>query len=161
MRPIVIGAVLALSGISLLGAPVAARAGEPPVKTVAKLDAKDPKYDTEACRAIRAKAIDYEEPGLLKKAVGMGGNAVVPFAGTVASAALGMKQNSKEDKLSRQVAAACVSDPLNEETPLINAPAVERKVEVSTPPPVIAAEPAVAEVAAPVVASSETVATTQ
>jgi hypothetical protein len=161
MRPILIGAVLALSGVSLLGAPVAARAGEPPVKTVAKLDAKDPKYDTEACRAIRAKAIDYEEPGLLKKAVGMGGNAVVPFAGTVASAALGMKQNSKEDKLSQQVAAACVSDPLNEETPLINAPAVERKVEVSTPPPVIAAEPAVAEVAAPTVASSETIATSQ
>ena len=161
MRPIVIGAVLAVSGLSLLGAPVAARAGEPPVKTVAKLDAKDPKYDSEACKAMRAKAIDYEEPGLLKKAVGMGGNAVVPFAGTVASAALGMRQDSKEDKLSRQVAAACVSDPLNEETPLINAPAVERKVEVTTPPPVIAAEPAIAEVAAPAVASSATVATSQ
>ena len=146
MRPILIGAVLTLSVTSFVGAPLAARAGEAPVKTVAKLDAKDPKYDTEACRAIRAKAIDYEEPGLLKKAVGMGGNAVVPFAGTVASAALGMRQDSKEDKLSKQVAVACVSDPLNEETPLINAPA---------------AEPAVAEVAAPSVASSETVATTQ
>jgi len=161
MRPILIGAVLTLSVTSFVGAPLAARAGEAPVKTVAKLDAKDPKYDTEACRAIRAKAIDYEEPGLLKKAVGMGGNAVVPFAGTVASAALGMRQDSKEDKLSKQVAVACVSDPLNEETPLINAPAAERKVVVSEPPPVIAAEPAVAEVAAPSVASSETVATTQ
>jgi hypothetical protein len=117
MRPILIGAVLALSV-----SPMAAMAGEAPVKTVAKLDAKDPKYDTEACKALRAKAIDYEKPGLLKKAVGMGGNAVVPFAGTVASAALGMQQGSKEDKLSKQVAAACVSDPLNEETPLINAP---------------------------------------
>lgn len=160
MRPILIGAVLALSVTSLVSAPMA-RAGEAPVKTVAKLDAKDPKYDTEPCRAIRAKAIDYEEPGLLKRAVGMGGNAVVPFAGTVASAALGMRQGGKEDKLSKQVAAACVSDPLNEETPLINAPAVERKVEVSTAPPVIAAEPAVREVAAPSVAASETVATTQ
>ena len=161
MRPMLIGAILALSGVSLLGAPVTAWAGEPPVKTVAKLDAKDPKYDTEPCRAIRAKAIDYEEPGLLKKAVGMGGNAVVPFAGTVASAALGMKQSSKQEKLSQQVAAACVSDPLNEETPLINAPAVERKVEVSTPPPVIAAEPAVAEIPAPAVASTATIATSQ
>jgi hypothetical protein len=159
MRPILIGAV-ALSVTSLLSAPVAL-AGEAPVKTVAKLDAKDPKYDTEACRAIRAKAIDYEEPGLLKRAVGMGGNAVVPFAGTVAAAALGMRQGGKEDKLSRQVAAACVSDPLNEETPLISAPAVERKVVISTAPPVIAAEPAVREIAAPAVASSETVATTQ
>ena len=159
MRPILIGAV-ALSVTSLLSAPVAL-AGEAPVKTVAKLDAKDPKYDTEACRAVRAKAIDYEEPGLLKKAVGMGGNAVVPFAGTVASAALGMRQNGKEDKLSKQVAVACVSDPLNEETPLINAPAAERKVVVSTPPPVIPASPAVAQVAAPTVATPETVATTQ
>lgn len=159
MRPILIGAVV-LSVTSLLNAPLAL-AGEAPVKTVAKLDAKDPKYDTEACRAIRAKAIDYEEPGLLKKAVGMGGNAVVPFAGTVASAALGLRQGGKEDKLSKQVAAACVSDPLNEETPLINAPATERKIVVSTPPPVIAAEPAVREVAAPVVAPSTTVAVTQ
>jgi len=161
MRPIVIGAVVALSGVSWLAAPVAARAGDAPVKTVAKLDAKDPKYDTEACKAMRAKAIDYEEPGLLKKAVGMGGNAVVPFAGTVASAALGMRQDSKEDKLSKQVAAACVSDPLNEETPLINAPAVERKVVVSAAPPVIPAEAAVREVAAPTVTASQTVAVTQ
>ena len=159
MRPILIGAVLALS-VTPLSAPVA-RAGEPPVKTVAKLDAKDPKYDSEACKAMRAKAIDYEEPGLLKKAVGMGGNAVVPFAGTVASAALGMRQGSKEDKLSKQVAIACVSDPLNEETPLINAPAAERKVVVSEAPRVVAAEPAVPAVAAPGVAAPETVATTQ
>ena len=159
MRPILIGAV-ALSLASLLNASMAL-AGEAPVKTVAKLDAKDPKYDTEACKAIRAKAIDYEEPSLLKKAVGMGGNAVVPFAGTVASAALGMRQDSKEDKLSKQVAAACVSDPLNEETPLINAPAAELKVVVSAEPPVIAAEPAAAEVAAPAVAPSETVAVRQ
>jgi hypothetical protein len=160
MRPILIGAV-ALSVTSLLSAPMVARAGEAPVKTVAKLDAKDPKYDTEACRVVRAKAIDYEEPGLLKKAVGMGGNAVVPFAGTVASAALGMRQNGKENKLSKQVATACVSDPLNEETPLINAPAAERKVVVSAAPPVIPAASAVAEVAAPNVPASEAVATTQ
>jgi hypothetical protein len=159
MRPILIGAVLVLSATPL-SAPVAL-AGETPVKTVAKLDAKDPKYETEACKAIRAKAIDYEQPGLLKKAVGMGGNAVVPFAGTVASAALGVRQDSKEGKLSKQVAAACVSDPLNEETPLINAPAAERKVVVSMSPPVIAAQPAVPKVAAPNAASSETVATTR
>jgi hypothetical protein len=159
MRPILIGAVLALSVTPVWG--VLAHAGEAPVKTVAKLDAKDPKYDTEACKAIRAKAIDYEEPGLLKKAVGMGGNAVVPFAGTVASAALGLRQGSKEGKLSKRVAAACVSDPLNEETPLINAPAAERKVAVSAAPPVITAEPAVRAVAAPAVAPPETVAITQ
>lgn len=129
MRPILIGigAVLALS----LMTPPAAVAGEAPVKTVAKLDAKDPKYDTEACKALRAKAIDYEEPNLLKKAVGMGGNAVVPFAGTVASAALGMQQNTKEEKLSKQVAVACVSDPLNEETPFINAPKAEAEADTT------------------------------
>src|SRR3954468_18934937 len=101
MRPILIGigAVLALSPLSLSGTPLVAMAGEDPVKTVAKLDAKDPKYDTEACKAIRAKAIDHEEPGLVKKAISMGGNAVLPFAGTVASAALGMKEDSKEEKL--------------------------------------------------------------
>lgn len=159
MRPILIGAVLALSVTPVLGD--LAHAGEAPVKTVAKLDPKDPKYDTQACKAVRAKAIDYEEPGLLKKAVGMGGNAVVPFAGTVASAALGMRQDSKEDKLSKQVAAACVSDPLNEETPLINAPAAERKVVVSEAPRVVTAEPAVPTISAPSVASPDTVATRQ
>lgn len=130
MRPILIGigAVLALTA-----SPLAAVAGEAPVKTVAKLDAKDPKYDTEACKALRAKAIDYEEPGLLKKAVGMGGNAVVPFAGTVASAVMGMQQGGKEEKLSKQVAVACVSDPLNEETPLINAPRAEPVALVDAP----------------------------
>jgi hypothetical protein len=99
-----------------------ARAGEPPVKTVAKLDAKDPKYDTEACKALRAKAIDYEEPGLMKTVIGVGGNALVPFAGTAASTAIGMREGGKQNKLSKQVAVACVSDPLNEETPLIAAP---------------------------------------
>jgi len=132
MRPILIGigAVLVLSP-----QPFAAVAGETPVKTVAKLDAKDPKYDTEACKALRAKAIDYEESGLVKKALKMGGNAVAPFAGTVASTALGMKQNSKGDKLSRQVAAACVSDPLNEETPLINAPKAQTAAVVAIQAP--------------------------
>jgi hypothetical protein len=79
------------------------------------------------------KAIDYEEPGLINKAISMGGNAVVPFAGTVASAALGMRQDSKQDKLSKQVAAACVSDPLNEETPLINAPKAVSLVTIDAP----------------------------
>jgi hypothetical protein len=121
MRPIVIGAAVAW-GLTFSGTPMLALAGEEPVRTVAKLDAKDPKYDTQACKTARAEAIDYQEPGLVKKAVSMGGNAVVPFAGTVASAALGLRQDSKEDRLSKKVAAACVSDPLNEETPLINAP---------------------------------------
>lgn len=155
MRPILIGvgAVLVLSG-----APAAALAGEAPVKTVAKLDAKDPKYDTEACKALRAKAIDYEEPGLVKKALKVGGNAVVPLAGTVASAALGMKQDSKAEKLSRQVAAACVSDPLNEATPLINAPKAEAGAAV------IAVQAPVADVTtgtAVNAAATETVAVTQ
>ena len=155
MRPILIGvgAVLVMSG-----APAAALAGEAPVKTVAKLDAKDPKYDTEACKALRAKAIDYEEPGLVKKALKMGGNAVVPLAGTVASAALGMKQDSKAEKLSKQVAAACVSAPLNEVTPLINAPKSEASAAV------IAVQAPVADVAtgtAVNAAATETVAVTQ
>ncbi|MFZ0268379.1 hypothetical protein [Caulobacter sp.] len=164
MRPILIGvgAVLALS------APLAAMAGEAPVKTVAKLDAKDPKYDTEACKALRAKAIDYEKPGLLNKALSMGGNAVVPFAGTVASAALGMQQGGKEEKLSKQVAVACVSDPLNEETPLINAPKAEVVPVVDAPkakaaPVVVVAAPVadVATTGAVNAAATETVATTQ
>ena len=162
MRPILIGigAVLALSP---LATPQAAMAGEPPVKTVAKLDAKDPKYDTEACKALRAKAIDYEEPNLLKKAVGMGGNAVVPFAGTVASAALGMQQNTKEEKLSKQVAAACVSDPLNEATPFINAPKaqVEAKDEAASTVVVSAPVADVATGAAADAAATEAVATNQ
>jgi hypothetical protein len=165
MRPILIGigAVLALSA-----SPLAAVAGEAPVKTVAKLDAKDPKYDTEACKALRAKAIDYEKPGLLNKALSMGGNAVVPFAGTVASAALGMQQGSKEEKLSKQVAAACVSDPLNEETPLINAPKAEVVSVVDAPKAkaasVVVVNAPVADVAtagAVNAAATETVATTQ
>lgn len=120
MRPIWIGAALAL-----LFAPLA-QAGEAPVKTVAKLDAKDPKYDTEACKAARAKAIDYEEPGLVKKVLGVGGNALMPFAGTAASTALGLQQDGKQNKLSKEVAVACVSDPLNEAVPLINAPAADK-----------------------------------
>jgi len=158
MRPILIGigAVVAFSATSFMVAP--AMAGEAPVKTVAKLDAKDPKYDTEACKAIRAKAIDYEEPGLLKKAVGMGGNAVVPFAGTVASAVMGVQQGNKEEKLSKQVAAACVSDPLNEETPLINAPkAAETASVVMVDAPVADVTTAAATNAA----ATETVAVTQ
>jgi hypothetical protein len=152
MRPILIGvgAVLALSV-----SPLAAMAGEAPVKTVAKLDAKDPKYDTEACKAIRAKAIDYEEPGLINKAISMGGNAVVPFAGTVASAALGMRQDSKQDRLSKEVAATCVSDPLNEETPLINAPKAASVVAIDAPAADVTTTSAVNA------AATETVATTQ
>jgi hypothetical protein len=98
----------------------------------------------------------------------MGGNAVVPFAGTVASAALGMQQGSKEEKLSKQVASACVSDPLNEETPLINAPKAEVVSVVDAPK---AKAASVVVVAAPVAdvatagavnaAATETVATTQ
>jgi hypothetical protein len=154
MRPILIGigAVLALSA-----APMAVVAGEAPVKTVAKLDAKDPKYDTEACKAIRAKAIDYEKPGLINKALSVGGNAVVPFAGSVASAALGMQQGGKEEKLSKQVAAACVSDPLNEETPLINAP----KAEVAEVLVVDAPPANVATAVATDASATENLATTQ
>ena len=126
MRPILIGAALAV-----MFAPLA-QAGEPPVKTVAKLDAKDPKYDTEACKAARAKAIDYEEPDLMKKVIGVGGNALVPFAGTAASTALGMQQGGKQTKLSKEVAVACVSDPLNEQTPFIAVPKAK-------PIPVVAA----------------------
>ena len=129
MRPILIGAALAL-----MFAPLA-QAGEPPVKTVAKLDAKDPKYDTEACKAVRAKAIDYEEPGLMKKVIGVGGNALVPFAGTAASTAMGMREGGKQTKLSQQVAVACVSDPLNEAQPFIAAPKAK-------PIPIVAAAPA-------------------
>jgi len=156
MRPILIGAVLTLSAAPFVAASTAL-AGEAPVKTVAKLDAKDPKYDTEACKAARAKAIDYEDPGLVKKAISMGGNAVMPFAGTVASTALGMKLNSKEGKLSKRVAIACVSDPLNEPTPLINAP----KAPETVTPPVIAAAPATSTAAngTPDKVVSETVAT--
>jgi len=155
MRPILIGigAVLALSM-----SPLAAVAGEAPVKTVAKLDAKDPKYDTEACKALRAKAIDYEESGLVKKALKVGGNAVVPLAGTVASAALGMKQDSKAEKLSKQVAAACVSDPLNEETPLISAPKAHADVAIPTVAANAAPAPALA---ATTEAAVETAAVTQ
>ncbi len=162
MRPILIGigAVLALSTMT----PPATMAGEAPVKTVAKLDAKDPKYDTEACKALRAKAIDYERPGLVNKALSMGGNAVVPFAGTVASAALGMQQGSKEDKLSKEVAVACVSDPLNEATPFINAPKSEAQVDSAVVVAVPMVSAPVADVATSTAvnaAATETVATTQ
>jgi hypothetical protein len=173
MRPILIGAVLVLS-ITPFGAPMSALAGEPPVKTVAKLDAKDPKYDTEACKAIRAKAIDYEEPGLMTKVIGMGGNALVPFAGTAASTALGMKEDSKQSKLSKQVAIACVSDPLNEETPLINSPKAKvapvipidaPAAQAQTPSPsVVAIDAPAADVATAVAvdtAATETVAAVQ
>jgi hypothetical protein len=142
-----------------VGTPPVSWAGEAPVKTVAKLDAKDPKYDTPACKALREKAIDYEEPGLLKKAVGMGGNAVMPFAGTVAATALGMQQSTKEQKLSKQVAAACVSDPLNEATPFISAPKAKAEADAM----VVVAAP-VADVTTGVAvnaAATETVATSQ
>jgi hypothetical protein len=159
-----IGAVLALSFAPLAFAPPA-QAGEPPVKTVAKLDAKDPKYDTEACKAARAKAIDYEEPGLVKKVLGMGGNALVPFAGTAASTALGMQQDSKQAKLSRQVAAACVSDPLNEETPLIGAPKAKPAPVVTTAAasPVVRVDATPADAATPAApeAATETLAVVQ
>ena len=161
MRPIVIGAVLALLATPL------ALAGEPPVKTVAKLDAKDPKYDTPACKAAREKAIDYEEPGLMKKVVGVGGNALIPFAGTAASTAMGMKEGGKQTKLSKQVASACVSDPLNEETPLIGAPKAAPVVAVVAPaaktPTLVAIDAPAADAMAGSVntAATETVAATQ
>ncbi|CAN5232033.1 hypothetical protein BH10PSE4_BH10PSE4_29550 [soil metagenome] len=162
MRPMLIGAVLAL-----IAAPMA-QAGEAPVKTVAKLDAKDPKYDTVACKAAREKAIDYEEPGLMKKVIGVGGNALVPFAGTAASTALGLQQGGKQDKLGKAVAVACVSDPLNEETPLIAAPKAASVVAVQAPAAksvsVVAIDAPSADVtpaAAANTAATETVAVTQ
>jgi hypothetical protein len=165
MRPTMIGAVLALLSASMAFAPLA-QAGEPPVKTVAKLDAKDPKYDTEACKAARAKAIDYEEPGLVKKVLGMGGNALVPFAGTAASTALGLQQDSKQAKLNKQVAAACVSDPLNEETPLIGAPKAKPAPVVTTTAaasPVVRVDATPADAATPAApeAATETLAVVQ
>ncbi len=167
MRPIMIGAILALSSTCLVAAPMA-QAGEPPVKTVAKLDAKDPKYDTQACKAAREKAIDYEEPGLMKKVIGVGGNALVPFAGTAASTAMGMKEGGKQTKLSKQVAVACVSDPLNEETPLIGAPKAASVVAVQAPATQTASVVAIDAPAAGVTtatavdtAATETVAVTQ
>ena len=62
-----------------------------------------------------------------------------------------MKQDSKAEKLSKQVVAACVSDPLNEATPLINAPKAETAAVVAIEAP--AADVATTGVAADVSAT--------
>ena len=118
MRPLLAGLLFAAT---LAGPAVA---GETPKTTVAQLDVADPKYGTEHCEKARTDAGDYNDHSLIRTVVGVGGNLVVPFAGTAAGTALGMKLDQKKAKLSRKLAVACVSDPLNEPAvPLVPAPA--------------------------------------
>ena len=118
MRPILAGLLFT----AMLAGP--AVAGEAPKKTVAQLDIADPKYGTEHCETARTKAGDYNDHNLIRTVVGVGGNLVVPFAGTAAGTVLGLGLDKKKDKLNHKLAAACVSDPLNEPAiPLVPAPA--------------------------------------
>jgi hypothetical protein len=121
MRPILAGLLLTAM---LAGHAVA---GEAPRKTVAQLDIADPKYATEHCEAARTKAGGYNDHSLVRTAVTVGGNLVVPFAGAAAGTVLGLKLDKKKDKLNHRLATACVSDPLNEPAiPLVLAPAAVR-----------------------------------
>ncbi|KRA57724.1 hypothetical protein ASD79_15505 [Caulobacter sp. Root655] len=120
MRPILTGLIFTAM---LAGHAVA---GETPKKTVAQLDIADPKYATEHCEEARTKASGYSDHNVVRTAVTVGGNLVLPFAGAAAGTALGLKLDKKKDKLNRKLATACVSDPLNEEIPLILAPAAVR-----------------------------------
>jgi len=83
-----------------------------PHKTVAGLDRRDPEYRSRDCRLVRREATQFDENRNGRMIVAVAANAVVPFAGTAAGAAMAKVNEDKKRDLNQRVRGACISDPL-------------------------------------------------
>lgn len=85
-----------------------------PKDTIAKLDKRQPAYDSPECQRARAEAEQYNEHRIVRAVVGVGGNVVVPFAGAAAGTALTHRLEKKKARLNHAVASSCLGDPLGQ-----------------------------------------------
>ncbi|MEI9965182.1 MAG: hypothetical protein WDM92_11235 [Caulobacteraceae bacterium] len=75
----------------------------------ADLDSTDPKWTSRRCVAARKAVYEFDDHRTVRAVVGVAGNAVVPFAGTATSLALGASQSKTRKRLNHQVESACIS----------------------------------------------------
>jgi hypothetical protein len=99
---------LAIVGLALMLSACATT----PRETVAKLDPRDPRWDSRACEQARAEAQAFNDHKEGRVVIGVLGNLVVPFAGSAAAFAMDRMQADERKALSHKVKAACISDPL-------------------------------------------------
>ena len=64
-----------------------AACAEHPREAVLQIDPDGRQYRTRACREARAESLRYDDMPLTRTAVGVAGNLLIPFAGTVAASA--------------------------------------------------------------------------
>lgn len=83
-----------------------------PKQTVLNLDTTDRKWTSKRCVAARQEAARYNDHTRAKIALGMGGNMVVPFAGTGATLAWNASQRKSMNRLNRKIVSACVTQPV-------------------------------------------------
>src|SRR5207249_3722178 len=80
-----------------------------PKQTVLNLDTTDRKWASRRCVEARKEAARYNDHTRTKLALGVGGNLVVPFAGTGAALAWSASQRKSMTRLDRKIVAACAS----------------------------------------------------
>ena len=100
---------LAIAMAAVLGLSACATA---PQQTLSELNRRDPEYRSRECREARAEAAAFEENRNGRTVVALAGNLIVPFAGTAASAAIGVVKEDRKKALNHQVRRSCISDPL-------------------------------------------------
>ncbi len=104
-------AVFRLAVVGMLLASCLAGCATTPKQTVLSLDTTDRKWSSRRCVEARKEAADYKDYTRAKLALGVGGNLLVPFAGTGAALAWNASQRKSMNRLDRKIVAACVSHP--------------------------------------------------
>lgn len=84
----------------------------PPQQTLAGLNRHDPEYRSRDCRQARREAARYDDNKEGRIALAIGGNLIMPLAGTAAAATVAATKERKKKRLNHRVLAACTSDPL-------------------------------------------------
>ena len=98
--------LLSLVGVTLL------TACAPGPKAMSADYVEDPKYNTQECKDMRQKALEYNDRVLSRMGAGVGlGLLLGPF-GLPLAAAGDVAQNEERKAWSREVHLACSSDPL-------------------------------------------------
>jgi hypothetical protein len=98
--------ILSLAGLTLAACATA------PKQTLATLNRHDPEYRSRDCRQARRDAARFDDHKEGRIVLAVGGNLILPFAGTAAAAAIGAVQEDEKKDLNHRLKAACTSDPL-------------------------------------------------